>query len=101
MQDQRAYRVQGDEHEGHGASQYNTPQGGQGGYGRRGGYEGRGGYRGYRGWGQGRGRGQIVCYNYNQPGHLTRDCQNSTTTCKYCHVTDHVIEECPQLMAKM
>lgn len=42
-----------------------------------------------------------MCSNCNQPGHLARDCQNATTTCKYCHAIDHVILECPRLMAKM
>jgi len=42
-----------------------------------------------------------VFYNYNKQGHLVRDCQNATTTCRYCHATDHVIEECPQLISKM
>jgi len=42
-----------------------------------------------------------VCYNCNQPGNLVRDCTDPCTMCKYCHATNHVIEECPQLMAKM
>ena len=40
-------------------------------------------------------------YNCNQPGRLARDGRNPCTTCKYCHDTDHVIEDCPQLLAKM
>ena len=48
-----------------------------------------------------RGRGQVVCYNYNQEGHLARYCQNLTTTCRYCRAVDHVIEQCPQLIAKI
>ena len=56
----------------------------------RGGFGGRG-----RGGMAGRGRGQVVCYNYNQDGHLARDCRNPTTTCRYCQAVDHVIEQCP------
>ena len=49
----------------------------------------------------GRGRGQIVCYNCNQARNLARDCRNPTTTYGYCHAVDHVIEQCPQLIAKI
>ena len=49
----------------------------------------------------GRGRGQVICYNCNQAVHVARDCQNPTTTCRYCRVVDHVIEQCPQLIAKI
>jgi hypothetical protein len=49
----------------------------------------------------GRGRGQIICYNYLQPGHLSRDCQNPCTTCSYCNSFEHVIEDCPVLLAKI
>jgi hypothetical protein len=36
-----------------------------------------------------------------QPGHLARDCQNPCTTCNYCNSFDHVIEDCPVLLAKV
>lgn len=49
----------------------------------------------------GRGRGQIIYYNRAQPGHLKRDCHNPFTTCSYCSSFDHVIENCPVLLAKL
>ena len=42
-----------------------------------------------------------MCYNCNQAGHLARDYRNPTTTCRYCRAVDHVIEQCPQLIAKI
>ena len=48
-----------------------------------------------------RGRGQVVCYNCNQARHLARDCRSPTTTCRYFQAVDHVIEQCPQLIAKI
>ena len=42
-----------------------------------------------------------MCYNCNQEGHLARDYRNPTTTCRYCRAVDHVIEQCPQLIAKI
>ena len=49
----------------------------------------------------GRGQGQIICYNYEQPEHLARDCQNPCTTCNYCSSFKHVIEECLVLLGKL
>ena len=72
------------------------------GYGYSCGASGRGdfGGRGHGGMDR-RGRGQVVCYNCNQTWHLARDCRNPTTTCRYCRAVDHVIEQCPQLLAKI
>jgi hypothetical protein len=55
--------------------------------------------RGIRTFGRG-GRGPIICYNYNQPGHLACDCLNSCTMCTYYRALDHVTKYCPQLVAK-
>jgi hypothetical protein len=49
----------------------------------------------------GRGRGQIICYNYTQLGHLARDCQNPCTTCNYYNSFEHVIEDCPAMLAEL
>ena len=71
-------------------------------YGPRSGASGRGAFGSRGGVGMaGRGHGQVVCYKCNQAGHLAHDCRNPTTTCRYCRVVDHVIEQCPQLIAKI
>jgi hypothetical protein len=49
----------------------------------------------------GQGRGQIICYNCAQPGNLARDCQNPCTNCSYYSFFDHVIEDCPMLLANL
>jgi hypothetical protein len=49
----------------------------------------------------GRGQGKIIYYNYAQLRHLARDFQNPCTTCIYCNSFEHVIEECPVLLAKL
>jgi hypothetical protein len=49
----------------------------------------------------GQGQGKIIFYNYAQPGHLERDFQNPCTTCSYCNSFEHVIEDCPAMLAKI
>jgi hypothetical protein len=49
----------------------------------------------------GRGRGQIICYNYVQPGNLARDYQNPYTACSCCSSFKHVIQDFPVLLAKL
>jgi hypothetical protein len=48
-----------------------------------------------------RGQGQIIYYNCTKPGNLARDFHNPCTTCRYCILFDHVIEECHVLLAKL
>ncbi len=80
---QDAYRVQADAqgHEGH---RYH------------------GGRYNFRGCGHGgtpgRGLGQVIFYNCNQLGQVSRDCQNLTTTCRYCKAVDHISEACLELI---
>ena len=75
---------------------------GNDGYGYRGSTSVRGDFGGHgRGGMLGRGRGQVVCYNCNQVGHLARDYRNPTTICRYCRALENVIEQCPQLIAKI
>jgi hypothetical protein len=88
------YKIQGEVQQEGNTTQYNSP--GRGNFNPRGGFRGRG-----RGGGMGRGRGQIIYYNCAQLGHLTRDCQNPCTTCSYCSSFEHVIEDCPVLLAKL
>jgi hypothetical protein len=70
-----------------------TPQGpgrGQGG-------GGRGGFRGGRNGGRGLGR----CYNYNEQGHLAKDCPPPRRPwCSHCRTNGHATEECPELIVK-
>lgn len=88
------YKIQGEVKQEENTMQYNFP--------------GRGNFNphdGFRGWGQGggmgRGRGRIICYNYTQLGHLTMECQNPCMNCRYCISFEHVIEDCPVLLAKL
>lgn len=65
----------------------------------RGGFQGR---RRGRGGGASRGSGQIICYNCGKAGHFELDYQNPMhPSCQYCKQFDHVIEDCPMLIAKM
>ena len=45
-------------------------------------------------------RGQVLCYNFWNQGHFSRDYQIPTKTCTYCKTFDHTIEQCPQLIMK-
>jgi hypothetical protein len=88
------YKIQGEVQQEGNTTQYNSP--------RRGNFKPRGGFKGRgRGGGMGRGRGQIICYNCAQPGHLAKDFQNPCTTCSYCNSFEHVIKECLALLAKL
>jgi hypothetical protein len=88
------YKIQGEAQQEGNTTQYNSP--GRGNFNPRGGFRGR-----ERGGGMGRGRGQIICYNFSQPGHLARDCQNPCNICSYCNSFEHVIKEFPALLAKL
>jgi hypothetical protein len=51
-----------------------------------------------RGQGKGnfsKGRGPIICYKYNQSGHLSHDFQNPCTNCTYYQELDHMTKDCP------
>lgn len=65
----------------------------------------RGGFHSHgrgRGGGAGKGHGQIICYNCGEVGNFVHDCQNPThPSCQYGRQLDHVIENCPMLIAKM
>ncbi len=69
------------------------------------GYEYHGGRCNFRGHGcggtPGRGQGKIIFYNFNQLGHVSRECQNPTMTCRYCKAVDHIIEASMQLIDKI
>jgi hypothetical protein len=88
------YTIQGEVQQEGNTTQYNSP--GRGNFNPHGGFRGGGG-----GGGMGQGQGQIICYNHTQLGHLTRDYQNPCTTCSYYNSFEHVIEECPALVAKL
>ena len=52
--------------------------------------------------GPGRGRRQLICYNYEGPGHYTRDCTNLMRIyCSYYAQFDHEMIDCPMLIAQM
>jgi hypothetical protein len=88
------YNIQGEVQQEGNTTQYNSL--GRGNFIPHGGFRGKGG-----GGGMDRGRGQIICYNCAQPRHLARDCQNPCTTCSYFNSFEHVIEDCPALLAKL
>jgi hypothetical protein len=88
------YKIQDEVQQEGNTTQYNSP--GRGNFSPRSGFKGRG-----RAGGMGQGQGQIICYNCAQPRHLTRDCQNPCTTCNYCSLFDHVIEDCTVLLPKL
>jgi hypothetical protein len=88
------YKIQGKVHQEGNTTQYDSP--GRGNFNPHGGFRGRG-----RGGCMGRVRGQIICYNYAQPGHLERGCQNPCTTYSYCNSFEHVIEYFLALLAKI
>jgi hypothetical protein len=88
------YKIQGEVQKEGNTTQYNSP--GRGNVNPHDGFRGQGGGGGMSG-----GRGQIICYNCTQRGHLTRDYQNPFTTCSYCNSFKHVIKECPVLLAKL
>jgi len=61
----------------------------------------KGGFTG-RGRGEmGKGKSPIILNNCQQQGYYARDYPQATTTCMYCHTTDHVKEECLKLMTKI
>jgi hypothetical protein len=88
------YKIQGEVQQEGNTTQYNSL--GRGNFKPHGGFRGRGGEGG-----MGRGRGQIICYNCTQLGHLVRNCQNPCTTSSYFNSFEHVIEYCPALLAKL
>jgi hypothetical protein len=87
------YKIQGEMQQEGNTTQFNSPG--------RGNLKPCGGFRGKRRGGMGRGQGEIIFYNYDQPGHLARDCQKPCTTCSYRNSFEHVIEDCSVLLAKL
>lgn len=64
--------------------------------------------RGFQGHGRGRlggagrGRGQVIYYNRGEAGRFGSNFQNPAhLSCQYCRQFNHVIEDCPVLIAKM
>lgn len=58
--------------------------------------------RGGRGGSVERGRVQLICYNCGEIKHFSREFPNPTrSSCNYCRQLDHVVEDCPILIAKM
>jgi hypothetical protein len=49
----------------------------------------------------GRGRGQIICYNFAQPGHLARDCQNLVPLAATATHLNMLLNIVPCLLAKL
>jgi hypothetical protein len=43
----------------------------------------------------------VVCHNFQQPGHYSREFPLPPTMCMYCCTSDHDKEECPTLLVNI